>query len=274
LGFNAEQSWSPTPEEAESWGDTAREYGFSESIHERVGAVTLRPRTVELAPFLAETNIREFGWESVNADDPEIVSLRKQYNFKHGFQLCRGAGETIRVRQNSDGLITAEKSLIRTHAEAISDLLKAGFRFPTPDEWGYLCGCGEPTLFRWGDHAPVDRYPTDISPAEAAYRRNWALSAGHLAPPKKAFVSDWDLHTKPNKFGIFIASNPYHNELTSEIGITRGGDGGCTVCGGMGFFVGWLTLASAYFEEQFCKHDPNEPIHAGYTFGRRVLELR
>jgi hypothetical protein len=62
--------------------------------------------------------------------------------------------------------------------------------------------------------------------------------------------------------------------LVSKIGITRGGDGGSTICGGAGFFDGWLTLAKAYFEEHSCKHDPLEPITHGFTVGRRVLELR
>jgi len=271
LGFDADRPWIPTEEEAKSWAMTAREYGFSESIHERICAATLRPRQVELPTLLVETETRELGWESTNPDDSEIVSMLKQY--PAGFQLCRG-GLTIRVRQDAGGLVAAERSMGRTHAEVLADLQKTGFRFPTSDEWEYFCGCGEPTLFRWGDHAPVDRYPTDINPAEAAWRRNWALSAGRLAPPAEGFVRDWDRHVKPNSFSILVASNPYQYELMSEVGITRGGDGGCTICGGMGFFAGWLALATAYFEEQFCKHDPAEPVQAGYAFGRRVFELR
>jgi uncharacterized protein (DUF1697 family) len=61
-------------------------------------------------------------------------------------------------------------------------------------------------------------------------------------------------------FGLLIASNPYNCELVAEIGVTRGGDGGCTICGGAGFFIGWLTLATAYFEEHSCKHNPTEPV--------------
>jgi len=56
--------------------------------------------------------------------------------------------------------------------------------------------------------------------------------------------------------------------------MTRGGDGGCMICGGAGFFVGWLTLATAYFEPHACQRDPAEPISPGYTIGRRVLPLR
>jgi hypothetical protein len=46
------------------------------------------------------------------------------------------------------------------------------------------------------------------------------------------------------------------------------------ICGGAGFVVGWLTLATANFEEHACKQDPAEPISAGHTIGRRVLDLR
>jgi hypothetical protein len=32
-------------------------------------------------------------------------------------------------------------------------------------------------------------------------------------------------------------------------------------------------LATAYFEEADCRHDPTEPIATGFTSGRRVLAL-
>jgi hypothetical protein len=173
-----------------------------------------------------------------------------------------------RVRRKNDGLIVAEQSVNQTHADLLAGLSRAGFRFPTPDEWEYICGGGTPTLFRWGDHAPVDRYPI-----ESAKRRKQREANVDLSVTPAGFAPDWDLHLKPNALGISIAANPYHSELMAEIGITRGGDGGCTICGGYGHFVGWLTLATAYFEEQFCKHDPLAPIPVGYTFGRRVLDL-
>src|SRR5205814_9468821 len=47
------------------------------------------------------------------------------------------------------------------HAELAEHFKTSGFRFPTSDEWEFACGSGEPTLFRWGDHAPCDRYPLD-----------------------------------------------------------------------------------------------------------------
>jgi hypothetical protein len=146
-------------------------------------------------------------------------------------------------------------------------------RFPTSDEWEYACGGGAATLFRWGDHVPCDRYPTDISPAEAEWRRQWVLSKGTLQWPAEGFASDWDVHRAPSVTGVRIAFNPYKYELTADPRVTRGGDGGCAICGGAGFFFGWLALATAYFEAEFCERNPEEPIAAGYTIGRRVLPL-
>ncbi|MGK7875140.1 MAG: hypothetical protein AB4426_18170 [Xenococcaceae cyanobacterium] len=45
--------------------------------------------------------------------------------------------------------------------------------------------------------------------------------------------------------------------MTASPDITRGGDGGSMICGGAGFFVGWLTLSTAYFFDEACKRDPN-----------------
>src|SRR2546427_10599256 len=75
LGFDAERHWQPADEEQESWQNTAKEYGFSESIHEHVANVTLRPRQVNLRPFLIETATHEVGWESIDATDREVQSL-------------------------------------------------------------------------------------------------------------------------------------------------------------------------------------------------------
>ena len=35
-------------------------------------------------------------------------------------------------------------------------------------------------------------------------------------------------------------------EITSEPGGDRGGDGGGSICGGMGYFLGWFPLASSF----------------------------
>ncbi len=95
-----------------------------------------------------------------------------------------------------------------------------GFRLLTSDEWEHACGAGAATLFRWGDDCPTDCYPID--------------------------KCKFDLHSKPNAFGLSIAQDPYNWELC--IDAMRGGDGGCMICGGAGFFAGWLTLATAFVD--------------------------
>jgi hypothetical protein len=272
LGYDTDRPWEPNPDELESWQGSAKEYGIGKTLKQYIAEATLRVRQVELPPLLIETAARELGWEPVNVDDDEVQEILREYGKQRQVTVSRGGART-RIRKGPEGSVIAERSLSLTQAELAAQLRTTGFRFPTSDEWEYACGSGAPTLFRWGDHVPCDRYPTDVSPAEAARRRQRVLPGGKLERPEEGFGSDWDHHRRLNAFGLFIASDPYKYELVAEIGITRGGDGGCTICGGAGFFVGWLTLATAYFEEHSCKHDPTEPVSPGYTVGRRVLDL-
>ena len=45
------------------------------------------------------------------------------------------------------------------------------------------------------------------------------------------------------------------------------------VLGGKAYFVGWLTLATGYFEEHSCVIDAGHGLAISYTIGRRVLAL-
>ncbi|GFE78085.1 hypothetical protein GCM10011487_00850 [Steroidobacter agaridevorans] len=275
VGYDPNKAWEPSPDELESWQGSAEEYGIEGTIGDYIGKVTLPLRCVRLAPLLMETTASELGWDRIGLDDPEVKAILREHGDRTNITVVGGRDDAkTRVHRDEKGRLTAEHSIPRTHAQLAEELAKSGFRFPSSDEWEYACGAGSQTLFRWGDHVPCDRYPTDISPEEAAWRREWALSGGNLSPPAEKFVSDWTCHWQPNAFGLLIASDPYKYELVAEIGMTRGGDGGTMVCGGVGFFMGWLTLATAYFEDNSCKHDPAESISPGYTIGRRVLELR
>lgn len=247
LGYDAEREWEPNSDELEDWQGTAEEYGLDKALPEYIAEATLRTRMVELDPFLMETTAGELGWEVISSDDPKMQEMLSEFNTQGPIVVHR-AGASTRFRRFPDGSVVAERSLSRTHAELAAYLKAQGFRFPTSNEWEYACGAGTRTLFRWGDHVPCDRYPTDQS------ARGWH-------------------HQRPNAFGLLIASDPYRYELVTEIGLTRGGDGGCTICGGAGFFLGWLTLATAYFEEHACNRNPLEPVSPGYTIGRKVLGL-
>lgn len=273
VGYDKDRPWEPTEEEEESWQFTKDEYGLRGSIRHHIARVTRRPKRVEMPPLLVETVAGEVGWEPFDSNDPQVRQVLRQHKKAPQVTTNYPDGNSLRVRRNDDGSVTAERGTARTHAELNAFLKRTGFRFPTVDEWEYLCGAGAETLFRWGDHALCDRYPNDISPAEAEWRRQWVLSFGKLERPAEGFKSDWDFHRQPNAFGLTIAADPYKFELTATPGTTRGGDGGHYVCGGAGFFISWLTLATAYFEREACRHDREEVIDLGYTVGRRVLEL-
>ncbi|MBD2092276.1 hypothetical protein H6F67_20720 [Microcoleus sp. FACHB-1515] len=270
IGFDA-YLWQPNIDELESWQDTTAAYDLDMSLTEHLAAATLPIRQTVLPPLLIETIASAIGWEAIDSSDPQVQDILQEYGLRH-VEVVQG-NRRIRSRPTANGEVIAERATNPTHAEVAAQYRRFGFRLPTADEWEYVCGGGASTLFRWGDHVPCDRYPTDVNPEEAAWRRQWALSAGELEYPPQGFTADWIAHQQPNALGLSIASDPYQSELVAESGITRGGDGGCTICGGAGFFVGWLPLATAYFEAHSCTYDPSKSISVGYTIARRVLEL-
>lgn len=275
IGWSTD-GWQPNADEVESYMASAEEYGFAMRIAEYVAQATRPRRAVDVPPMLVETTAHEVGWRAVDRDHPDLREAMDRVEKSAGPYVCtiHRDNSELRVRKLADGTVHAEEAIPgATHAELARRLEAEGFRFPTSDEWEYLCGGGAPTLFRWGEHAPCDRYPTDVSPEEVAWRREWALSGGKLERPVGGFRSDWELHHEPKALGLAIAINPYTCELVAEPDITRGGDGGGTICGGAGFFLGWLTLATAYFEEHACRRNAEEPVQAGFTVARRVLTL-
>lgn len=111
-------------------------------------------------------------------------------------------------------------------ADSVNDIIAEnpaiGFRAPTPDEWKWACGSGARTLWRWGNDCPTRSYPTDNRRENAA----------------------WNLHRLPNAFGMVIDNDDYNKELCAG-NIIRGGDGGVSICGRVGYLAAWLTLASS-----------------------------
>jgi hypothetical protein len=110
-----------------------------------------------------------------------------------------------------------------TYRETVARVAAEGMRLPTSDEWEYACAAGARTLWRWGDRCPsIDMpAPDDSSPT-------------------------WDVHLRPNAFGLLIGQWPCDWEFCATLGRMRGGDGGTAREGGAGHFIEWLTLASAF----------------------------
>jgi hypothetical protein len=274
IGFDENREWIPTRQEQEDWDSTAAEYQIEHTIHEQIRRVTLRPRVVSLKPMLVEANAQEIGWTTATLDAPDVLKVLRDFDVSPALGGSEHVGDVhVRVRRDSAGSFVAQRSQRLSHADLASVLKENGMRLLTSDEWEYVCGGGSKTLFRWGDHAPCDRYPTDRSPEEREWGHEWVISGGTLKPPAGGFEWSRDLHQRPNAFGLTIALNPYQMEVVAEPDIVRGGDGGCIVCGGAGFFLGWLTLATSYLEAGRSTRDENSPLQVGYTFARRVITL-
>src|SRR5713101_3125986 len=205
VGYDEDRSWDPTPEELHSWEQSVKKLHITCTIHEHIKRATLRPRKVRFRPFLFETVARQFCWEPISSDDPKVQEFLKDFQILSSRDAKRKTkqleGRSLRILFGENGQIRAFRSRSLTHENLTKEWKTSGFRLPTSDELEYACGATSATLFRWGDHAPWEYYPTDEM-AES-------------------------LHLRPNSFGVFIASDPYRNELTAEPGISRGGDGGC-----------------------------------------------
>lgn len=115
------------------------------------------------------------------------------------------------------------------------------FRLPTVDEWEYACCGGGRSLFRCGDVCPVSNSNDE----------------------KKS-----GLHRQPNAFGLMMNSSTYGSEVCQGPKL-RGGDGGCSVCGGMGNVATWLPFATSF-------QVPDEEVDAWWiddVFVRRVCPV-
>ena len=290
VGFDADQ-WDPSEYELASWEGTAEEYDLDPSPNVHLQRITNGLRTIRFPTSLVEVTHQEYGWQHIDRFDSRVERILKEQQDacsdapqviqeilanRHETvrtQIHYQGDEVIRLQFDGQGGLRADEFVSKTHADLVAHLKNDGFRLPTSDEWEYLCGGGITTLFRWGDHAPCDRYPTDISREEIEWRTEWVRSSGKLERPVGGFTSDWDYHRIPNSLGLLIAQNPYQSELVNEPGVLRGGDGGCSICGGIGYFAGWLPLATAYFEKDFCQLPENESIDPQFMFVRRLLPL-
>jgi hypothetical protein len=68
--------------------------------------------------------------------------------------------------------------------------------------------------------------------------------------------------------------NPYHVDLVADGPHALGGDGGCNICGGAGFFLGWLPLATAFREASAGSWSaPDANVADGYCRVRRVISI-
>ena len=132
----------------------------------------------------------------------------------------------------------------------LEQLEKQGLSLPTADEWAYLCGGGCRTLFPWGDGL------------------DYSMHLHHFESPEEE-DKPFDME-EPNFFGLSIAYDPYMREIVkADVFTTCGGDGGRSICGGLGIFLGFLPCSP------HCKPEVQEDkeLNGDYDFYRPIIRV-
>ncbi|MFF3867770.1 hypothetical protein [Micromonospora sp. NPDC001898] len=224
LGYDGGR-FAPSPGQAAGYAESADEYGLPE-LAEFLSGMMSPVRTVHLPAMLVAVEAMDAGVSFLSPDDPHVQELLAEAGVRRGggtMSMRRSGG--VRIEFDEGGQVRSAR-LVRqvSYDDALREAADLGLRPATPDEWEYACGAGATTLFRWGDDSRDDGYPYD-----------------HPVGP----------HRDANLWGLAIGQDPYRHEWTSERTIVCGGDGGGATCGGSGFFLGWLTLATAYRDTNF-----------------------
>ncbi|MEU3555800.1 hypothetical protein [Streptomyces fragilis] len=183
------------------------------------------------------------------ADYQESVEQGYGYGPDLKTHLARVLGPHRRVTLAPVLMAVEDEALTDPPADMPAALAARGLRMPNPDEWEHACGAGATTLFRWGNHCPLDRTPYDDPTG-----------------PQHG----------PNALGLHIAYDTYRTELTSDTTAVHGGDGGESVCGGYGNLLAWLPLATAnrnpFHATEFVHGPDGEDMYEDFSV-RPVLEL-
>lgn len=139
--------------------------------------------------------------------------------------------------------------------EAVRSLKEGSFTLATEDEWEYLCNGGARTLFRWGDN--LSNVMDEI------------FSVGSVSNAKET-----PLLEQPNMFGLFIAYDSYKYEIIDSTEYVKGGDGGCSLCGGDGG-IQVLPCYTAFYHEKVLTDDYeyDYKLSKNYYCYRRIIRL-
>jgi hypothetical protein len=241
IGYDVTR-FRPTARQRASYEDEPPR-GLPPSIEGVVELMTTKRRRVTFPATLVEVQATEIGCQVLDPALPEVREVLAEAPPGAVTTEVSCGHSRLRVQRSKGGKVKAYRVEPVAHGEIMARLSDEGLAVLDFDAWEYVCGAGAATLFRWGDRCPTDRYPSDRSSAERPRRRR---RAERQASRGEANRLAWARHLQPNAFGLSIASNPYEWEVVAAPWYRRGGDGGAFICGGHGFFLGWLPLATAW----------------------------
>ena len=162
----------------------------------------------------------------------------------------------MRTADIGDMIVEVDSRYIEGEAlsleQAVCSLKKGPFTLATEDEWEYLCNGGTRTLFRWGD--TMDNVITEI----------YNIGTSNQSEEKSILG-------QPNMLGLLIAYDSYKNEIIDHTLYTKGGDGGCSLCGGNGaIYV--LPCYTAFYRQSMDDFDDTS-LEDGYFCYRQIIRL-
>ncbi len=210
-------------------------------------------RQAVIAPMLAGRELEELCWEPVKMEDPRLTArpdwLKEFRDFAWSDSSSLTLHQSARIERTEDGFQTWIYNDM-DYDSLLEQLKKQGLSLPTADEWAYLCGGGCRTLFPWGDGLDYSMH------------LHWFEDAEDEDRP-------YDME-EPNFFGLSIAYDPYMREVVlAERFTTCGGDGGCSICGGLGPFFGFLPCSPHYKPEI----QEDNVLNGDYDFYRPIIRI-
>lgn len=143
----------------------------------------------------------------------------------------------------------SENTNIVNYSEVIEIFKQQGFLILTEDEWEFLCGGTTKRIFsEQFDESFLLEMCSDKRPC-------------------------WDIASleKPNKYGLYIAYDPYIYELVNSPCYVKGGDGGGAMHGGYNI-LGILPLSSHYRDESIKELMYNEDFDCD-VYARRIVKI-
>ena len=221
----------------------------NEMIRESMAPV----RKATICPMLVGRELEELCWEPVKMEDPRLTAhpdwLKKFRDFAWSDLDSLTLHKSTRIERTEKGFQIWIYN--RTdYDELLAGLEKQGLSLPTTDEWAYLCGGGCRTLFPWGDGM------------------DYSMHLHHFESQDNE-DKPFDME-EPNFFGLSIAYDPYMREIVkADVFTTCGGDGGRSICGGLGIFLGFLPCSP------HCKPEVQEDkeLNGDYDFYRPIIRV-
>ena len=221
----------------------------NEMIRESMAPV----RQAAIGPMLVGRELEELCWEPVKMDDPRLTAhpdwLKEFRDFAWSDLDSLTLHQSARIERTEKGFQIWIYNQM-DYDSLMEQMEKQGLSLPTANEWAYLCGGGCRTLFPWGD------------------AMDYSMHLHHFESPEDE-DKPFDME-EPNFFGLSIAYDPYMREIVkADVFTTCGGDGGRSICGGLGIFLGFLPCSP------HCKPEvqENKQLNGDYDFCRPIIRV-